>query len=264
MTYYDAHNHLQDKGLRPHLSSVLKCLEELPVASCVVNGTIDSDWPAVTELSRDHSWIIPSYGIHPWRVKERVGDWEARLCSCLDQGGVIGEIGLDRWKEGYDFPEQESVFRAQLRLAARRNIPATIHCLRAWGALWEIIRNEPIPERGFLLHAYGGPIEMIEAFASRGAYFSFNGYFLAEARHRKREAFLHVPLDRLLVETDSPAMPLPSDLIRYHLASTPEGDVINHPANIVATYQGLAQLRGTSLEEMASQIAANFNRLFRL
>jgi TatD DNase family protein len=253
---------LQDEWLSAHLPRIIVSLEQIGIAGAVVNGTIDSDWDAVAELARRHSWIIPSYGIHPWRVAGRAGNWEDLLRARLDQGGVIGEIGLDRWKEGCDFSGQETVFRAQLRLAAGRNIPATIHCLRAWGALWDIVRTEPVPACGFLLHAYGGPVEMIEAFAGRGAYFSFNGYFLAEQRHKKRDAFIKVPLDRLLVETDAPAMPLPPELNPHPLPDTPDGEPVNHPANIAVAYEGLAKLRGMPLDELASQVEENFSRLF--
>jgi TatD DNase family protein len=241
---------------------LLNSLEGIGIAGAVVNGTIDRDWAAVARLGRERSWVIPSYGVHPWRVAERSGDWEDLLRARLDEGGVIGEIGLDRWKEGLDFADQERVFRVQLGLAVERNVPATIHCLRAWGALWDIVRTEPVPARGFLLHAYGGPADMIEGFVKRGAYFSFNGSFLEEKRHRKRETFLKVPLDRLLVETDAPAMPLPPERDRYPLPEAPEGERVNHPGNIAPAYEGLAELRGIELDELAASVEENFRRLF--
>ena len=240
----------------------MQTLEHLGIAAAVVNGTIDSDWEAVARLARDHPWVIPSYGIHPWRAAERSADWEQLLRARLDEGGVVGEIGLDRWKEGLDLEDQDRVFRTQLRLAVEYDRPATIHCLRAWGALWDIVRETEVPARGFLLHAYGGPPGMIDGFAKRGAFFSFNGSFLDEHRHRKRDTFREVPLDRLLVETDAPAMPLPRDRIRHPLPDSPEGTTVNHPANIDAAYEGLAQLRGIPLEELASIVEANFKRLF--
>jgi TatD DNase family protein len=262
MRYFDAHNHLQDGWFAPHLPQVLAAIEKTGVAGAVANGTIDSDWPAVAQLARDHTWVIPSYGIHPWRVPDRAKGWEALLCAMLDEGAALGEIGLDRWKEGYDLRDQEAVFRTQLRLAAERNIPATIHCLRAWGRLMDIIRAEPVPECGFLLHAYGGPAEMIEGFASRGAYFSFNGYFLAGQRNKKRETFRKVPLERLLVETDAPAMPLPAELNRHPLPDSPDAEPVNHPANIEVAYDGLAELRGLALGDLARLVEGNFRRLF--
>jgi TatD DNase family protein len=262
MKYFDAHNHLQDEGLAPHLLEVIRELEKIGIAGAVVNGTIDSDWELVARLAREHRWIIPSYGIHPWHAAERSADWEDLLKARLDEGGIIGEIGLDRWKEGLDLQDQENVFRTQLRLAVEYDRPATIHCLRAWGALWDIVRETEVPGRGFMLHAYGGPVEMVEGFVIRGACFSFSGSFLDEHRHRKRDTFREIPLDCLLVETDAPAMPLPRALIRHPLPDSPEGTIVNHPANIDAAYAGLAKLRGIEIEELAAIVEANFLRLF--
>ena len=262
MTYFDSHNHLQDAWLAPHLPQVLETLEKIGIAGAVVNGTVDGDWEAVARLARERPWVIPSYGVHPWRVKERTEHWEELLRARLDEGAAVGEIGLDRWKEGFDPEDQEAVFRTQLRMAAERNVPATIHCLRAWGPLWEIVRTEPVPACGFLLHAYGGPVEMLEGFARRGAYFSFSGSFLAGPRRRKRETFREVPLERLLVETDAPAMPLPPELNSYPLPGTPEGEPVNHPGNLAVAYEGLAKLRELDGDALARAVEGNFRRLF--
>ena len=262
MTCFDAHNHLQHEWLGAHLPRVIDTLTDIGIGGAVVNGTVVGDWGSVTELAGRYSWVIPSYGLHPWYIRERPADWERVLRAKLDEGGAVGEIGLDRWMDGYDFDDQQAVFRAQLRLAAERNVPATIHCLRAWGALWDIIRSEAVPACGFLLHAYGGPAEMIEGFASRGAYFSFNASFLAATKQNKREAFIHVPPDRLLVETDAPAMPLPPDLVRYPLPATAGGEPVNHPGNLAVAYEGLAEIRAMDPESLSRLVRENFRRLF--
>ena len=103
---------------------------------------------------------------------------------------------------------------------------------------------------------------MIGHLAARGAYFSFNGSFLEEERAAKRDAFRSVPLERLLVESDAPAMPLPRELDRYPLPDTSEGERVNHPANLVVAYEALARLRGMDLGELAAVVERNFRRLF--
>src|SRR5690606_11232155 len=118
--------------------------------------------------------------------------------------------------ENPDLPAQEEVFVRQLELAAERNVPATIHCLKAWGRLNEILRAEKRPACGFLLHSYGGPAEMVRGFAGLGAFFSISGHFANERKSRQRETFRSVPLDRLLIETDAPDMPLPGELDRFN------------------------------------------------
>ena len=113
-----------------------------------------------------------------------------------------------------------------------------------------------------LLHSYGGPAEMIEAFAKLGAYFGFPGYFLHERKIRQREVFRHVPLDRLLIETDAPDQ-LPPPKHRPHPLTAPDGATpLNHPANLPAIYQALALFLGTPVEELASQVERNFLSLF--
>lgn len=263
MKYLDAHNHLHDARLAPHRPAILAQLARLPIARAVVNGTREDDWAAVATLSREQSFVIPSYGLHPWYVAARTPQWLEKLRAQLaahPQAGV-GEIGLDRWIAGHDPKMQAEVFLPQLALATELNRPTTIHCLQAWGALDEFLRSHPRPERGFLLHAYGGPQEMVAGFAKLGAYFSFNAYFLQERKERQREVFRHIPLDRLLIETDAPDMLPPEELIRFPLRNTAD-QPINHPAHIELAYQELAKIRDVSEEDLANQVAANFVRLF--
>ena len=276
--YYDAHNHLQDEWLAPHLDPVAQQLAGLGLRKAVVNGTCEDDWARVSELSRRFTWVIPSFGLHPWDVGNRSPAWREKLSAVLavHPGAGVGEIGLDRWildQARPDDPrlvglrrspldEQIEVFSTQLELAAKDNRPATIHCLDAWGALGEIIRTAKLPARGLLLHAYSGPAEMVRGFAERGAYFSFNGSFLDERKGRHRDAFKTIPLDRLLVETDAPAMPLPQPWRTYKLPPSPTGAAISHPGNIEAAYAGLAALLGLTVAALASQVEANFLRLF--
>ena len=261
--YFDAHNHLQDDWLAPHCGEIIPLLEQMGVQRTAVNGTAESDWDAVAALARRYSWVFPSYGLHPWFAGQRTPQWRERLTVHLDSGACgVGEIGLDRWMEGLDFEDQKAVFIEQLALATERNLPASIHCLKAWGPLLEILRGHPMPACGFLLHSYGGSREMVSEFAKLGAFFSFSGYFLTEKNSAKREVFRRVPYDRLLVETDAPDMHLPAERVRYSLPDSPEGKPVNHPANIAAVYEGLAEIRGLPAEKLAAQVEENFVRLF--
>lgn len=278
MKLYDAHNHLHDEWLAPHLDRIAAELTSAGIAGAVVNGTTPDDWPQVSALASRFSWVVPSYGVHPWDCGNRPADWlgllESRLAS--EPRARIGEIGLDRWildRAKPDDPrltglrrapldEQIEAFTAQLALAARDNRAASIHCIDAWGALFDTLRTTPLPARGFLLHAYSGPAEMVPPFADLGAYFSFNGSFLDPRRTRQREVFKAVPADRLLVETDTPAMPLPLALEKFSLPPSPAGTRLNHPANLAAVYQGLAGLLGRPVKSLETQVERNFQRLF--
>ena len=260
MKLIDAHNHLHDARLRPHLPAILPALD---LQCAVVNGTSEDDWPAVAALAAAHPWVLPSFGLHPWKVPARSPQWLDELRRHLDAhpGAGVGEIGLDGWVEGHDLADQTSVFTAQLALAAERDLPVTIHCLQAWGALWEIIRTHPLPERGFLIHAYGGSMEMMREFAKRGAYFSFSPYFLHERKAAQRFVFAAIAEDRLLVETDAPDL-RPPDEQNPHPLRDETGAAINHPLNIAVAHEGLARIRGVTVPELAEVVAENFVRWF--
>lgn len=285
MALYDAHNHLQDERFGGRQDDLVAACRAAGVVRMVVNGAAEADWPAVAELACRHPDLVhPSFGYHPWCVAERTYQWEQTLIRFLDStpGAGVGEIGLDRWKRGLDFVAQEEMFVRQLRLAAERNRPVSIHCLQAWGRLFDCLRAGPRPVCGFLLHSYGGPAEMVAPLAKLGAYFSLPGYFAHERKQHQREAFLHVPPDRLLLETDAPdqrlpdASTLPNSAPRiageipagplacaqHPLTDPRTGQPLNHPANLTAVYAFAARLFGEPLEVLAPRIEANFRRLF--
>ena len=262
MRLYDCHNHLQDARLAPALESIFQILRQEGVARVVVNGSCEEDWPEVLALAQKYPEVMPAFGYHPWHVKERTENWRDTLLRHLDSApeASVGEIGLDRWIENYDLPAQEEVFIWQLRLAAEHNLPASIHCLQAWGRLYDLLRTEPRPARGFLLHSFGGPREMIEPLAKLGAYFSLPGYFAHERKAKQRETFRHVPPERLLIETDAPDQLMPPERIRYPLEA--DGKPANHPGNLRAVYDFAAELLGEPVETLAARVEENFLRLF--
>jgi TatD DNase family protein len=260
---YDAHNHLQDERLASVSGSLSALFGAENIRGMVVNGSSEADWAAVRALADTYPQVIPSFGYHPWYVKERTANWQRALANFLEQvPSAIGEIGLDRWIKEYDIKAQEEVFSFQLRLAAKRNLPVSIHCLQAWGKLLELLRSEPRPPCGFVLHSFGGPQEMIEPLAELGAYFSLPGYFAHERKSKQREAFLHVPPDRLLIETDAPDQSLPENRVLYPLNDSVSGKPLNHPGNLAAVYRFASELFNEPLERLAMRVEENFRRLF--
>ncbi len=302
---YDAHNHLQDERFGGRQGELIATCAEKGVAAMVVNGICEADWPQVLALARQYgragnslptagvgtsnemdgvvrpTTIIPSFGYHPWYIHERTADWLKTLAHFLDKvPSAVGEIGLDRWKPGLSYDGQEEVFITQLRLAAERNLPVSIHCLQAWGRIFEILRTEPRPTRGFLLHSYGGSKEMVTPLADLGAYFSLPGYYAHAQKSRQRETFQHVPAERLLIETDAPDQRMPEpqmaeggerreerrsfwqDAKTYPLIDSATGQALNHPANLAAVYAFAAELRGVTDAILAAQVENNFWRLF--
>ncbi len=225
LRFYDAHNHLQDERLRPHREAVMATAAEAGVVTMVVNGSCEEDWPEVATLAREFPQVIPSFGYHPWYVRQRTPDWQKNLVRQLDQvPSAVGEIGLDRWIRDHDLPQQEEVFVRQLRLAAEQ--------------------------------------EMVGPLAGLGAFFSLPGYFAHERKRRQRETFRHVPPDRLLLETDAPDQLLPQERNPRPLLDPASGKALNHPANLSAVYEFAAELLGEPLAVLAGMVEENFQRLF--
>lgn len=277
MKLYDAHQHFHFDQLTRHRAEILRGLASVNLTQAVVNGTNEEEWPVVAALAREHAWIVPAFGIHPWDCGGRTSDWERNLRKALiaTPAAGIGEIGLDRWLLELKpedpriaglrvaaLEEQVEVFTAQLALAAELNRAPSIHCVQAWGALKDALKKARLPSRGFLIHGYAGPAEMMPIFTELGAYYSFNVQLL-EPRHAKRlDNFRHVPGKRLLVETDAPTKPPAAELNRFPLPPAADGSAVNHPANIAVAYEQLGKLRGVPLEKLAPQIEENFRRLF--
>jgi TatD DNase family protein len=260
--FYDAHNHLQDERFGGRQAELVAVAARVGVARMVVNGSCEKDWPQVAALAEQFPEVLPSFGYHPWYLRERTAHWQESLVEFFDRKrSAVGEIGLDRWKPGLPYEGQEEAFVWQLRLAAERNLAASIHCLQAWGRLHELLRDNPRPARGFLLHSYGGSKEMVEPLAKLGALFSFPGYFMHARKHRQHEAFAAVPLDRLLIETDAPDQLLPDGDNRFPLRDG-AGKPLNHPANLARIYEFMAEQRGMKVEILAEHIEENFRRVF--
>ena len=258
--FYDSHNHLHD----PRIVGCAGSLSSSGVVRVVVNGTCEIDWPVVAGMADANPLVFPSLGLHPWFVSEASAQWKDRLVRFLDACGCgIGEIGLDRARQGIADPAaQEEAFIWQLGQAANRNLPVSIHCVKAWGRMLEILDGRAMPECGFLLHSYGGSPEMVDDFARLGGRFSFSGSVLHESNARAREAIRRAPGDRLLLETDAPNLPPPPAWVERTLEDPATSQPLNHPANLSGIYRGVAELLGAPVEELAARVGKNFLGLF--
>lgn len=243
-----------------HLAGVLDRAREVGVRYLVCNGSCEEDWPAVLALARRYPQVVPCFGLHPWYVRERTANWREGLESFLDAvPSGVGEFGLDRWIKDPDETGQREVFLAQWEIARRRNRPAMIHCLHAWGPFLEILRSQdPLPA-GMLIHAFTGPAELIPELTAMNAYISFTGGVLGPRRRKGREALARVPIDRLMLETDAPDFLPPDPYCPYRLTDS-EGKARNEPANLPAILRGVAELLGRPAEDLAEILWANGRR----
>ena len=199
---FDAHNHLQQSSGACGPGGALERASASGVRAMLCNGTNPDDWEAVLALAAGSKGIVPCFGLHPWFADKAPPGWLELLEDFLTRApSCVGEIGLDH-AVAADFVKQEEAFRAQLRLAKKLKRPVSIHCVKAWGSLEAVLKEERPPV--FMLHAYGGPPEMVNALARLGAYFSFSGEMMNPRREKMRRSLLTAPPDRLLFETESP------------------------------------------------------------
>ena len=200
-------------------------------------------------------------GLALLHVFDQLAVWD--IVAVLAIGAqVVGEIGLDKWIEGYDLELQQAAFHWQLAQATTRNLPTSIHCLKAIGPLMETLRAAALPARGIHLHAYNGPVELIPELVELGTYFSFNAGQLKAGKSNVPERIRAVPDERLLIETDAPDMLPPPELRAFELPQAGNERTLTHPATLKCGYQAIATLRGSLLESLTEQVALNFQTYF--
>lgn len=262
MGLVDSHLHLQDLGAGVDVSKVISEAAAAGVTALVCNGTAEDDWLTVLEYAQNYQMVVPCLGLHPWFAAERSENWLSTLDELVKINICgVGETGLDRLIENIDISAQEECFRLQLELARKYNRPVMLHCIRAWGRLVDVLRSEAAIPSGMLFHAYGGSADLVKEFADMGAYFSFSGKTLSQSFEKARKAVAAVPMDRLLIETDAPAM-LPPERFRGASVLSEEGKELNHPANLPAILDGIAELLGQSPDKLQRTLWENARRFF--
>ena len=251
---FDSHNHLQNHRFDQHRDDLISEMRRVGISRCVVNGTTESDWPKVKRLAQDHpDLVIPSYGLHPWHLKQRSDHWLNTLADLLIESpnAAIGECGLDRWLRDHDIGLQLPIFQKHLDLAVQFDRPITIHCLKAWGPLLTLLKQGTVLPTRLLLHSYSGSLETAKELLKLGAHFSFSGYLLNSRKAKVQEIFRQLPPDRILVETDAPDMRPPSP--NYQLED------LNHPANLKDIVIQCAQVLNIPTEQFAQNSRNFFN-----
>lgn len=280
---FDSHCHLQDSRILNVAPRLIKEAVDTGVLHFAVNGVSEKDWHLVKEMSEAHPAVVPNFGLHPWFISDRTPNWLRTLKDFLAStpSAAVGEMGLDKGSFGktIDFTDQVEVFRLQLQLAKEMNKPASIHCVRAFGDLLEILKSEgPFPS-GLVLHSFLGSAEMVPELSKLGAYFSFSGFLMSMKESKAKKMLKCVPRERILLETDAPdARPSSVDPDSLFKVKTETADLneeedsskerfqdeenVNHPANIHHILAYVARLLEMEEKEVAELSYGNAVRLF--
>ena len=250
----DTHCHLTFPGLHERVDEVVAHARAAGVDRMICVGTSPADARAAIDLAERFDGVYATAGFHPHYVAEAEEGIDA-LEPLLARSRVValGEMGLD-WH--YDHPpaEQRRAFDAQLAVAARSSLPVIIHNREATDDVLAAIANAGVPGERFVFHCFAGGPEEIERILDAGAMVSFTGIVTFKNAAEVAEASDRVPLERLMVETDSP-----------FLAPAPHRKVKpNEPRLVPHVARFLAERRGMDESAFAEAVDANAERFFRL
>jgi TatD DNase family protein len=251
----DSHCHLDNEQFAGDREATIERAQAAGVERMMAIGTGEGppDLEAGIRLADRYAFIYATVGVHPHDAAKATPETFERLAGFASHARVlaIGEIGLDYH---YDFSPrdvQRQVFATQLELAAQAKKPIVIHTREAWEDTLTVIREHGLPFGGIMHCFTGGPSEAQQALEA-GFHLSFGGILTFPKADSVREAAALTPENRLLVETDAP-----------YLAPVPYRGKRNEPAFMVETVRRLAELRGSTPEQMATVTTRNFHLLCR-
>lgn len=259
MAMVDSHCHLAGPEFAADLDAVIERAREARLAHALVVLAAD-DEPELKQAGEVAArWpdVRYSIGIHPHAAGRFAAD-PARAARDVERAiderpltRALGEIGLDYH---YDFAPrevQQAVFREQIRLAARRRLPMVIHTREAEDDTFRVLTDERAMDAGGVFHCFTGDRSMARRVLDLGFHLSLAGIVTFPRALELQEVAKMVPIDRLLIETDSP-----------FLAPVPYRGQRNEPSYVVRVAEVIATLRGTDAEAIGDRVSENFRRLF--
>lgn len=249
----DSHCHLDFPELRCDLAGVLERMRANGVSHALTISTTLQTFPAVRAVAAEAPQIWCTVGVHPDERRDGREVGEDELVALADDPRVValGETGLDYYRVEGDTEWQRERFRTHIRAARRCGKPLVIHTRAAAADTLRIMREEGADEVGGVLHCFTESWEVAQAGMALGFDISFSGIVTFKNARELHEVARRVPLERMLVETDSP-----------YLAPVPHRGKTNEPAFVKHVAEAVARLRGISFEEVARATTGNFFRRF--
>jgi len=262
--FVDSHAHLETEQFEADREQVIARAREAGIETILAigSGTGPGSLDCAIRLAEQHDFIYATIGIHPHEAKlARDADFE-EMAQLATRPKVIawGEIGLDYFYDHSPRDIQQQVFLRQLEMAQAARLPIVIHCRPSDGTddAWEdcltLLRERWAGNGlGGILHCFTGTMAHATRALDMGFMISFAGNVTFPKAQQIREAAKQVPLDRMLIETDSP-----------FLAPVPHRGKRNEPSFVKETARQIGEIRGQSMEDIGFQTANNFYRFFSL
>jgi TatD DNase family protein len=252
--YVDSHCHLDFPELAADLPALLEAMAAARVTHALCIAVNLPDWPAVHALAMAHPNLYASVGVHPDAEGTPEPTVEGLVALAAQPKVVaLGETGLDYYRLQGDLGWQRERFRIHIRAARMAGRPLVVHTRAAAADTLSIMRDEGADAAGGVMHCFTETWEVARAALDLGFHISFSGIVTFGNARELKDVAARVPLDRLLIETDSP-----------YLAPVPHRGKINEPAYVRHVAETVAGIRGLSLQALAAATTANFFRLFRL
>ncbi len=250
----DSHCHLDFPELADNLPAVLEKMRENDVGMALCISVTLEDFPKVLALAEQNENLYASVGVHPDYPDLREPS-VAELVELAQHPKVvaIGETGLDYYRLTGDLEWQRERFRIHIRAARQARKPLIIHTRAASADTLRLMREEGAGEAGGVMHCFTESWAVAEGAMELGFYISFSGIVTFKNAKELKEVARRVPINRLLVETDSP-----------YLAPVPYRGKTNQPGWVKHVAEEVALLQGRSFAEVADQTTANFIRLFKI
>ncbi|HNV89010.1 MAG TPA: TatD family hydrolase [Methylotenera sp.] len=249
----DSHCHLNFPEFTENINAVRQLMQDSQVSHALcVSVTLDK-FPEVLGLAEQYDNFYASVGVHP--DYENIDEPSVDLLCRLAQHPkvvAIGETGLDYFRLSGDLEWQRNRFRTHIRAAILVGKPLIIHTRNAANDTLRIMQEEGAHQAGGVMHCFTESLEMAKAAIEMGFYISFSGIVTFKNAAQLKEVAQKIPLDKILVETDSP-----------YLAPVPFRGKTNQPAYVKYVAQEIADLRGISLEAVMQATTQNFFNLFK-
>lgn len=255
----DSHAHLDQDAFKNDVTDAINRAKNAGVVAMlqIIMGPDKEQIQASLDLTQQHNdFMFPTLGIHPHDAKLFNPEALQTLKFFLDAHPfyAIGEIGLDYYYENSAKKLQTHCFDQLINLAAEKNKPICVHTRDAFDDTYQLCKNHDIFNRhGGVIHCFSSNKTEAKKFLDLGAHISFSGIVTFNKAHEVQEAAKYVPVDRLLIETDSP-----------FLAPVPYRGKRNEPGYTVKVLEHIAALKGLSKEDLAQQTFKNTVDLFKL
>lgn len=250
----DTHCHLDDRQFEGDLDDVLQRSKQANVTRWILIGYDPLRWNDAIEMASSHAGMFHTVGVHPACADQWTDEIAERLRDVAKESGAvgIGEAGLDFYRDNAPLPIQEAALRGQLELAAELDLPLVIHMRDAESEMLRILRDlDSIPT--LIFHSFDGSGVLMDYVIQTESYVGIGGLATRQKSDMLREQLKRVPMERILLETDSP-----------YLVPARQKDRRNQPAQIATIADMMAANLATTREDLARVTTENACRVFGL